>query len=52
VDDQGFAEILTLCQFMPGPNIVGITTCVGSRPWAGRSSRRCGRRSCAAALPR
>ena len=31
VDDQDFAEILTLCQFMPGPNIVGITTCVGSR---------------------
>jgi chromate transporter len=31
VDDQEFAEILTLCQFMPGPNIVGITTCVGSR---------------------
>jgi len=29
VDDQEFAEILTLCQFMPGPNIVGITTCVG-----------------------
>ena len=31
VDDREFAEILTLCQFMPGPNIVGITTCVGSR---------------------
>jgi chromate transporter len=31
VDDQEFAEILTLCQLMPGPNIVGITTCVGSR---------------------
>src|SRR6516165_10984444 len=31
VDDHEFAEILTLCQFMPGPNIVGITTCVGSR---------------------
>jgi chromate transporter len=31
VDDQGFTEILILCQFMPGPNIVGITTCVGSR---------------------
>jgi len=31
VDDQEFAEILTLCQFMPGPNIVGITCCVGSR---------------------
>jgi chromate transporter len=31
VDDQEFAEILTLCQFMPGPNVVGITTCVGWR---------------------
>jgi chromate transporter len=31
VDDREFAEILTLCQFMPGPNIVGITTCVGSK---------------------
>ncbi len=31
VDDREFAEILTLCQFMPGPNVVGITTCVGSR---------------------
>jgi chromate transporter len=31
VDDQEFAEILTLCQLMPGPNIVGITTCVGSK---------------------
>src|SRR5439155_2483013 len=31
LDDQEFAEILTLCQLMPGPNIVGITLCVGSR---------------------
>jgi chromate transporter len=31
MDDEEFAEVLTLCQFMPGPNIVGITTCVGSR---------------------
>jgi chromate transporter len=31
LDDQEFADILTLCQFMPGPNIVGITLCVGSR---------------------
>src|SRR5712692_9364380 len=29
LDDQEFAEILTLCQFMPGPNIVGITLCLG-----------------------
>src|ERR1700737_486810 len=31
LDDQHFAEILTLCQFMPGPNIVGITLCVGAK---------------------
>jgi len=31
MDDQEFAETVTLCQFMPGPNIVGITTCVGSK---------------------
>src|SRR6266566_8148001 len=28
--DHEFAETLTLCQLMPGPNIVGITVCVGS----------------------
>src|SRR6266436_8531107 len=27
--EQEFAETLTLCQLMPGPNIVGITVCVG-----------------------
>jgi chromate transporter len=31
MDDEDFAEILTLCQFMPGPNIVGITLCSGSK---------------------
>ena len=31
LDDREFAEILTLCQLMPGPNIVGITTCVGAK---------------------
>ena len=31
VSEQEFAETLTLCQFMPGPNIVGITVCVGSK---------------------
>ena len=29
--EQEFAETLTLCQLMPGPNIVGITVCVGSK---------------------
>jgi len=31
MDDQEFAETLTLCQLMPGPNIVGIMVCVGSK---------------------
>src|SRR5438309_12029582 len=31
LDDQEFAEILTLCQFMPGPNMIGITIFVGSK---------------------
>jgi len=31
IDDRDFADILSLCQFMPGPNIVGIAVCVGSR---------------------
>lgn len=31
IDDHDFADILSLCQFMPGPNIVGIAVCVGSR---------------------
>jgi chromate transporter len=31
MDEQEFAETLTLCQFLPGPNIVGITVCTGSK---------------------
>ena len=31
INEQEFAEILTLCQLMPGPNIVGIAICVGSK---------------------
>jgi chromate transporter len=31
LDDQAFAEILSLCQFLPGPNVVCITVCVGSK---------------------
>jgi hypothetical protein len=31
MDDREFADTWTLCQFMPGPNIVGITVRVGSR---------------------
>ena len=29
--EEDFADIVSLCQFMPGPNIVGIATCIGTR---------------------
>ncbi|HEY2538159.1 MAG TPA: chromate transporter [Stellaceae bacterium] len=29
ISDKEFADIVSLCQFMPGPNIVGIAVCVG-----------------------
>ena len=31
MDDHDFAEILSLCQFMPGPNLVGVAVWVGAR---------------------
>lgn len=31
MDEQEFAETLTLCQLMPGPNIVGITVGVSAK---------------------
>jgi chromate transporter len=31
INDSEFADIVSLCQFMPGPNIVGIAVCVGSK---------------------
>ncbi len=31
IGDDEFADILSLCQFMPGPNMVGIAVCIGSR---------------------
>jgi chromate transporter len=31
IGDGEFADMLSLCQFMPGPNMVGIAVCVGSR---------------------
>jgi chromate transporter len=31
ISDREFADIVSLCQFMPGPNIVGIAVCVGAR---------------------
>ena len=36
--DRKFADIVSLCQFMPGPNIVGIAVCVGAKMRA-RSER-------------
>jgi chromate transporter len=29
--DEEFADIVGLCQFMPGPNILGIAVCVGAK---------------------
>jgi chromate transporter len=29
--DGDFVDALTLCQFMPGPNVVGIAICVGTK---------------------
>src|SRR5436305_12359614 len=29
--DQEFADLLGLCQFLPGPNVASITVCLGSR---------------------
>ena len=26
-----FADILSFCQFLPGPNVVGVTVCIGAR---------------------
>jgi len=31
ISEEDFADILTLCQFMPGPNVVGIAVCVGAK---------------------
>jgi chromate transporter len=31
INDAEFADIVSLCQFMPGPNIVGIATCIGAK---------------------
>jgi len=29
--DSEFADVVSLCQFMPGPNIAGIAVCVGAK---------------------
>jgi chromate transporter len=31
MDEDEFADTLSLCQFLPGPNIVGIAVCVGAK---------------------
>ena len=31
VSEEEFSDILGLCQFMPGPNVVGIAVCVGAK---------------------
>jgi len=31
VTDGEFSDIISLCQFMPGPNIIGIAVCVGTK---------------------
>jgi chromate transporter len=31
LSDGEFADIVSLCQFMPGPNIVGIAVCIGAK---------------------
>jgi chromate transporter len=31
LSDSEFADIVSLCQFLPGPNIVGIAVCIGTK---------------------
>ena len=31
INERDFADLVSLCQFMPGPNIVGLATCIGTR---------------------
>jgi chromate transporter len=31
LSEAEFADALTLCQFMPGPNVVGIAICIGAK---------------------
>ena len=44
LSEQDFADILSFCQFMPGPNIVGIAVCTGAklRGLAGAVAAFCG----------
>ena len=31
MSEREFADTLSLCQFMPGPNVIGIAVCVGAK---------------------
>jgi chromate transporter len=31
LSDAEFTDIVSVCQFMPGPNVIGIAVCVGAR---------------------
>jgi chromate transporter len=31
ISEEEFADIVSLCQLMPGPNVVGIAVCVGAK---------------------
>src|SRR5215831_3889484 len=31
ISDREFADIVSLCQFMPGPNIIGIAVCIEAK---------------------
>jgi len=31
MNEHEFADTLSLCQFLPGPNVIGIAVCVGTR---------------------
>jgi chromate transporter len=31
INEEEFADILSLCQLMPGPNVIGIAVCVGAK---------------------
>ena len=38
ITEGEFADIVSLCQFMPGPNIIGIAVCTGARLRGARGS--------------
>jgi chromate transporter len=31
LSDSDFADILSFCQFLPGPNVVSVTVCIGAK---------------------